>query len=160
MKKTLLYFASVTIWLGVSACGRFLDEKSDSLLGIPETLEDNQAILDRYFVTGLNANSPEISADDIYIVESDFNAMPYESEKRLHLWQPDYVSLESGSDWENSYTKINIFNTVLFNLQHYEIPNSGNVRGQALVFRAATYLEAAICCSGNNDTAVWRSERM
>ncbi len=143
MKKTLLYFASVTIWLGVSACGRFLDEKSDSLLGIPETLEDNQAILDRYFVTGLNANSPEISADDIYIVESDFNAMPYESEKRLHLWQPDYVSLESGSDWENSYTKINIFNTVLFNLQHYEIPNSGNVRGQALVFRAATYLEAA-----------------
>ena len=151
MKKTLLYFTSVTIWLGVSACGRFLDEKSDSLLGIPETLEDNQAILDRYFVTGLHANSAEISADDIYIIESDFNAMPNESEKRLHLWQPDYVSLESGNDWENCYTKINIFNTVLFNLEHYEIEDADNVRGQALAFRAINYLEAAqIWCLAYN----------
>lgn len=142
MRKILLLFSFMFVLLVANGCNHFLDERSDTLLAIPQTLEDNQAILDRYFVLGLNPNSAEISADDIYITESDFNAMPYESEKRLHLWEPDYVSLESGNDWENSYTKINIFNTVLFNIDHYGISHSENVRGQALVFRAFTYLEA------------------
>lgn len=143
MKKIVLLFSSLSVLLTISACDRFLDEKSDSLLAIPQTLEDNQAILDRTYVLGLNATSNEISADDIYVSESAFNTMPNEPEKRLHLWQPDYVSLASGNDWENSYAKINIFNTVLFSLDHYKIPNADNVRGQALVFRASIYLEAA-----------------
>ena len=143
MKKTVLIFSSLYVWMTVISCSRFLEEKSDSLLAIPQTLEDNQAILDRTYVLGLNATSNEISADDLYITESAFNTMPNESEKRLHLWQPDYVSLESGNDWENSYAKINIFNTVLFNLEHHGIPNAENVRGQALVFRASIFLEAA-----------------
>ena len=140
MKKIVLLFSSLSVLLTVISCDRFLDEKSDSLLAIPETLEDNQAILDRYYVLGLNPVSAEISADDIYVSESNYNTMSVESEKRLHTWQPDYVS---ASDWKNVYIRINIFNNVLFNIQHYKIPISDNVKGQALVLRAGAYLEAA-----------------
>lgn len=140
MKKIFLLFSSLSVLLTINSCDRFLNEKSDSQLAIPETLADNQAILDRYFIMGLNPVSAEISADDIYVSEANFNTMPDEAEKRLHTWQPDYVS---GSDWKNVYNRINIFNNVLFNIEHYKIPLADNVKGQALVFRAGAYLEAA-----------------
>lgn len=140
MKKIFLVLSSLSVLLTTNSCDRFLDEKSDSLLAVPETLEDNQAILDRYFVLGQNPVSAEISGDDIYVSESNFNTMPVEADKRLHTWQPDYVS---ASDWKNVYNRINIFNNVLFNIERYKIPMSDNVKGQALVLRAGAYLEAA-----------------
>lgn len=140
MKKTFLIFSSLAVLLTGISCNRFLEEKSDSMLAIPETLADNQAILDRYFIMGLNPVSAEISADDIYLTEANFNTMAEESDKRLHTWQPDYVS---GSDWKSVYNRINIFNNVLFNIEHYKIPMADNVKGQALVWRAGAYLEAA-----------------
>lgn len=140
MKKIFLLFSLSSAMLTVISCNRFLDAKSDSLLAVPETLDDNQAILDRYLIMGLNPVSAEISADDFYLSESNFNTMGVEAEKRLHTWEPDYVS---GSDWKNVYNRINIFNNVLFNIEHYKIPMADNVKGQALVWRAGAYLEAA-----------------
>lgn len=137
----LLFMGSMLIM--AASCSRFLDEKSNSSLAMPETLEDNQALLDRYYVLGINATGGEVSADDIYVTDADFAGMPTEAEKRLYTWQPDRVAIASGNDWENCFAKINIFNTVLFNLKQYDIKGSENVRGQALVFRAACYLEAA-----------------
>ena len=142
MKKINFLTLTTVIFLLIS-CSRYLDEKSDSSLATPETLEDNQAMLDRYNVLGVNATSGEICADDIYVSDADFNAMPTEPQKRLYTWQPDHVSLSSGNDWETCFLKINIFNTVLYNIDHYQISNAENVKGQALVFRAACYLEAA-----------------
>ena len=75
MKKIFLLFSLSSAMLTVISCNRFLDEKSDSMLAIPETLEDNQAILDRYFIMGLNPVSAQISADDIYLTEANFNTM-------------------------------------------------------------------------------------
>jgi len=140
MKKTFLIFSLLAVLLTGISCNRFLEEKSDSVLAVPETLADNQAILDRYLIMGLNPVSAEISADDIYVTEANFNSVAEESNKRLHTWQPDYVS---GNDWKNTYNRINIFNNVLFNIGHYKIPMSDNVKGQALVWRAGAYLEAA-----------------
>ena len=142
MKKINFLSLTAAIFLMIS-CSRYLDEKSDSSLATPETLEDNQAMLDRYYVLGINATSGEICADDIYVSDADFNTMPTEPQKRLYTWQPDHVSLASGNDWENCFAKINIFNTVLYNIDHYQISNADNLKGQALVFRAASYLEAA-----------------
>lgn len=141
MKNTIAFLILSTAVL--SGCNRFLEEKSNSNLATPETLEDNQALLDRNFVLGLNTVSGEVSADDVYVTESDFNNMAVEAEKRLHTWQPDRVAAPEGNDWENTFRRINIFNTVIYNLDHYDIPGSDNVRGQALVFRASAYLEAA-----------------
>lgn len=142
MKTIQILLAGVLLLMTVS-CSRFLDEKSDSTLATPETLADNQAMLDRYNVLGANATSGEIAADDIYVTDADFMTMPEEAQKRLYTWQPDHVSLASGNDWENCFVKINIFNTVLYNIENYNIAGADNVKGQALVFRAAYYLEAA-----------------
>lgn len=47
------------------------------------------------------------------------------------------------NDWSSCYSRINVCNTVLHNIQQYGIKNSENVKGQALVLRASIYLEAA-----------------
>lgn len=136
-------------------CNRFLDEKSDSTLATPETLADNQALLDDYATLASNSSSGEIAADDVYVTDADFNTMYDEAMKRLYTWQPDYVSLPSGSDWENCFSRIKIYNTVLFNLKHYSISNANNVEGQALLLRASVYLEAAQiwCLAYDKNTA-------
>ena len=141
--KTVKILSVGILVLVSTSCNRFLNEKFDSSLATPETLEDNQALLDRYNVLGANATSGEISSDDIYVTDADFISVPDESQKRLYTWQPDHVAQASGNDWENCFVKINIANTVLFNIKHYQIAGAGNVQGQALVLRAAYYLEAA-----------------
>ena len=153
--KTIAILFKFALLLLLLNCSRFLEEKSDSSLATPETLADNQALLDRYGALGSNSTSGEISADDIYVTEADFNTMPYEAQKRLYTWQPNYVSLSTGNDWESCYGRINIFNTVLFNLKQYQIGDSDNVEGQALVLRASVYLEAASlwCVAYDSGTA-------
>ena len=91
MKKINFLSLTAAIFLMIS-CSRYLDEKSDSSLATPETLEDNQAMLDRYYVLGINATSGEICADDIYVSDADFNTMPTEPQKRLYTWQPDFFT--------------------------------------------------------------------
>jgi len=142
--KTIIIVLSVLCLSSAVGCSDFLDEKSDSRLVTPETLEDNQALLDRISnLLGGNSISAEISSDDIYITDSDYNGISYEPDKRLYTWQPNLVSRSSGNDWESCFYRINICNTVLNNLQQYHIGNSGNVEGQALAIRASIYLEAA-----------------
>lgn len=136
-------------------CNRFLDEKSDSNLATAETLADNQALLDDYATLASHSTSGEIAAEDVFVTDADFNTMYDEAMKRLYTWQPSYVSLPTGSDWENCFRRIKIYNTVLFNLGHYEIGNSDNVEGQALLLRGAAYLEAAQiwCLAYDKNTA-------
>ena len=73
MKKINFLSLTAAIFLMIS-CSRYLDEKSDSSLATPETLEDNQAMLDRYYVLGINATSCEICADDIYVSGFQYHA--------------------------------------------------------------------------------------
>lgn len=122
----------------------------------PETLQDNQALLDKISnLFGSNSISGEISADDIYITDSDYNGVSYEADKRLYTWQPDLVARGSGNDWSNCFKRINTCNTVLNNLEQYDIANADNVRGQALAIRASIYLEATQiwCLAYNKNTA-------
>ncbi|MGA9212148.1 MAG: RagB/SusD family nutrient uptake outer membrane protein [Kaistella sp.] len=140
----------------MTACREYLEEKSDTKLVTPETLQDNQALLDRITnLLGDNSISGEISADDLYIIDSDYNGVSYEADKRLYTWQPDLVARGSGNDWRSCFTRINICNTVLNNLEQYHIANADNVRGQALAVRASIYLEATQiwCLAYNKNTA-------
>ena len=153
--KTINTVLKVAMILLLVNCNRFLDEKSDSNLATAETLADNQALLDDYATLASNSTSGEIAAEDVFVTDADFNTMYDEAMKRLYTWQPSYVSLPTGSDWENCFRRIKIYNTVLFNLGHYEIGNSDNVEGQALLLRGAAYLEAAQiwCLAYDKNTA-------
>lgn len=136
-----LLFAGMTC----NSCSDFLDEKSDMKLTIPNTLEDNQALLDRLADVMTNfAQSGMSSSDDFYLTDADYNGLSYDEDKRLYTWQPDYVSTNqgNGNDWLYCYRAIFIANSVLYNLKNYNIANAENVRGQALVIRAARYLDA------------------
>ncbi|HBR13055.1 MAG TPA: hypothetical protein DD740_12830 [Chryseobacterium sp.] len=156
MKKKIKNISKLFLAILIlSGCDRFLDEKSDSTLAIPSTLEDNQALLDRssdvldYFASGGMASS-----DEFYLSDADFDALSYQEDKRLYTWQKDYVSTNAGvgNDWYYCYKGIYISNAVLYNLDKYAIPKSENVRGQALVLRAARYLDAAqIWCLAYDD---------
>lgn len=156
MKKIIILGVVISVFSTTIGCKKFLDKKSDTQFAIPETLEDNQALLDRNDLVNDGSISGEVSSDDIYVTDVEFNNISYESDKRLHTWQSDYVSRPTGNDWEKCYRKINIVNTVLFNVIQYKIIGSENIKGQALVWRASVYLEAAQlwCLAYNKNTAM------
>ena len=151
--RMLVLLAVLTL---LSGCNRFLDEKSDSNLATPTTLEDNQALLDRLFDVLSNfASSGMASGDEFYLSDADFDALEYQEDKRLYTWQNDYVSTNQGvgNDWAYCYKAVYISNAVLHNLDTYSISGAENVRGQALALRAIRYLDAAqIWCLAYNST--------
>ncbi|WP_407532446.1 RagB/SusD family nutrient uptake outer membrane protein [Elizabethkingia miricola] len=145
-KITLGLLSALMILTIQTGCSRFLDEKSDSTLAVPVSLEDNQALMDRLSDVMINfASSGLASCDELYLSDADFDAMEYQEDKRLYTWQKDYVSANqgAGNDWYYTYKGIYISNVVLNNLDTYAIPGAENVRGQALTMRAIRYLDAA-----------------
>ncbi|MEN5057156.1 RagB/SusD family nutrient uptake outer membrane protein [Sphingobacterium kitahiroshimense] len=148
MKKNIQITAFLLLPLILfSGCEKFLEEKNDKSLSIPTTVADFQAMLNT--AGNLNINyiaAGEVSADDYYLSDADFNALEYESDKRLYMWQPDYVTRpqnSAGDEWYNLYTVVYICNSVLKGLEDYNLAGTeaANVKGQALVFRAARYLD-------------------
>ena len=132
----------------MTGCRDFLDEKSDAQLAIPETLADQQALLDNLgFLNTEFASAAAISADDYYLTDAQYNAIPFEENKRLYVWMPDHVAKSSslGNNWQTCYRAIYICNMVLYtiNAQGFTGPEADNIRGQALALRAARYLDAA-----------------
>jgi len=155
MKQSIIKLTKLLLAVMLlTGCNRFLEEKSDSNLAVPMTLEDNQALLDRLTDVLSNfASSGMASSDEMYLSDADFNAMEYQEDKRLYTWQEDNVSTNQGvgNDWAYAYSGIYISNAVLNNLETYAIAGAENVRGQALVLRAIRYLDAAqIWCPAYN----------
>lgn len=146
-KSTPIILFSLLLFTLLSGCEKFLDEKSDKRLSVPTTIEDFQAMINNYGV--LNNDfiaAGEVSSDDYYISDSDFNGLYYESDKRLYTWQPDYVTRpisSAGDEWYNCYKPINLCNSILKGIdENYLTGTKANqIRGQALVFRAARYLD-------------------
>jgi len=147
MKKSFkITLGLLSLLMILTGCNRFLDEKSDSTLAVPVSLEDNQALMDRLSDVMINfASSGLASCDELYLSDADFDAMEYQEDKRLYTWQKDYVSASqgAGNDWYYTYKGIYISNVVLNNLDTYAIPGAENVRGQALAMRAIRYVDAA-----------------
>ena len=146
--------------LSVSGCRDFLDEKSDSKLATPETVADNQALLDQYAFSNTDfSGSGEVSSDDFFLSDAEFKALPYEEVKRLYTWQPDNVTIpvSAGNSWLHTYRGVYVANAVLHNLNTYNATgrDADNVRGQALALRAVRYLDAAQiwCKAYNKETA-------
>lgn len=137
----------LTVIIILSSCEKFLEEKSDKRLATPNTIEDYQALLDR--TTDIQqefAFSGEASADNYYLPDAVFNGLSYQGDKNLYTWQPDNVSNSFsivGNDWGRCYKAIYISNSILYELENKNIPNSENVKGQALAYRAFRYLDGA-----------------
>lgn len=124
-----------------------MEEKSDKSLGIPITVADYRALLNDWATVNSNYLSMgEASSNDIVLTDADYNGLYYDSDKRLYSWQPDYVTRAvsgGGHEWYYCYKGIYVSNSILKGLDDNGLAgkDADEVRGQALVFRAARYLD-------------------
>lgn len=155
----ILFIAILTVVL--SGCEKFLAEKSDKKLSTPTTIEDFQSLLNDFsYVNGNFCSLGEASSDDFYLTDADLGSLYYESDRRLYGWQPDYVSRDlasAGDEWYHCYRGIYVTNSVLHGIEENGLRGKAadEVRGQALVFRAARYLDGVLVWSPiyNRETA-------
>lgn len=137
----------LTLSLMLSGCEKFLEEKSDKSVAIPATLHDFQSLLHDWATVNFNFSAAgEVSGDDMFLSDGDYNGMYYESDKRLYTWQPDYTSRSfnsAGDEWYNCYKAIYVSNSVLKGIEENNLvgETADYIKGQALVFRAARYLD-------------------
>ncbi|MFD2554391.1 RagB/SusD family nutrient uptake outer membrane protein [Sphingobacterium tabacisoli] len=138
---------TIVLTMVLSGCESFLSEKSDKSLGTPSTIEDFEALLNDWGVLNSTFSSlGDASSDDLYLTTEDYNGLHYESDKRLYTWQPDYVSrsvASAGNEWAHCYNAIYVCNAVLDGLEKNGLKGyeTDKLKGQALTFRAARYLD-------------------
>ncbi len=147
MKKNKYFIVLIllTATTVLSGCEKYLEEKSDKTLAVPSGTQDYQALLDNYNTMNTSyAGSGEVSSDDFYLSDADFSNLFQESDKRMYTWQPGtvFATAANGNDWLSCYSAIYVSNSILDDLAKQELPGSGNIKGQALVFRASRYLDA------------------
>ena len=158
MSKYIHSVFSATIIIGMillplSGCKKFLDKKSDSTLATAHTLEDLQALMDNYgTINSRDILSGEVSADDYYLTENDWMAMPKQGDRRMYTWTSDYLFDDASNDWSNGFSLVYYANTVLEKIGDIKRGKDNaavwdNVKGQALFIKAKAYLQlAAVFC--------------
>jgi len=146
IKRCVLLLSMIVLLAG---CKKYLDAKPDKKLVIPGSLGDLQSLLDYY--NRLNENDAtvvaEVSSDNYYLTDADWNAMP-ENYRRMYTWEKDLLFTPYPNQWSFSYDKVYVANVVLDNLEKIQRKESDQdqwdkIKGQALCFRAKTFLDVA-----------------
>ncbi|MFC3199876.1 RagB/SusD family nutrient uptake outer membrane protein [Parapedobacter deserti] len=150
-----LYFLAAMVLL--TGCESFLNVKPNQKLATPASIEDLQALLNNS--SFLNTRDPaagEVSADNYYLTQNDWNTLYYESDRRMYTWEKDFIFPEFPNDWSNLYQIVYFSNTVLEQLENMNPADLqfDNVKGQALFFRSKAFLQAAwIWCHSYDESA-------
>jgi len=150
MKSLFKHIRLVIILLSVNwltACKKFLDESPDKKLAIPTTLADCNAMLAYTSVMGTDASYGEVSADNYFLTQADFNALIYEGMRRAYTWQPDLIFDVQNNDWATLYRKVYTANVVLVALDKIQVDATNQlewktIKGEALFVRAKCFLQA------------------
>lgn len=143
----ILYLVAIVLTMSLPGCKKFLDEKSDMKLAVPERLDDLQALLNNENLNNaVDPGAAEVSADDYFVTDADLNSLSNEQNRRLYTWEKDnlFTSANFPNDWEYLYTLIYTANTVLENLEKIERTSLNaaqydNIKGQAYFNRARAY---------------------
>jgi hypothetical protein len=86
MKYYLLYLGIAAATL--CGCKKFLDAKPDKQLVIPATLQDAEALLDNQTMNS-TAGLGEASADNYYLLYSDWQALPNVQDRNTYVWEKE-----------------------------------------------------------------------
>ncbi|HTN05990.1 RagB/SusD family nutrient uptake outer membrane protein [Agriterribacter sp.] len=147
MKNSLtITFLLATLCI-LSSCKKYLNEKPDAGLAIPQSLKDLQAMLDNSDF--MNFKTPcldEGSSDDYYLPTSVYQSLS-SFERNIYTWNYKGESTYP-NDWSFIYDAVNISNIILEAVENipFDATNSeewSNVKGSALFFRAQSFLRAA-----------------
>lgn len=138
------------------ACNKskFLDEKPDASLVVPQSLVDLQAILDNTQVMnggnmsqgGLDPYFLEIINDDLTLTSSIFNVLPQDM-KNMYIFADDvYTGGDGVTNWLTPYRAVYYSNLALDGLTKIDRNESNwqqfdNVRGSGLFFRARMWFQ-------------------
>ncbi|WP_312339807.1 RagB/SusD family nutrient uptake outer membrane protein [Sphingobacterium sp.] len=137
----------ILIGMFLNSCNKFLDEKSDGALAVPNTLKDLQALLDNNSTINLYTGPGliELNTDDFFLEASVLNKLT-EFDKQAYTWDPNpqFQLINVSLQWRNCYQVIFYANTVLDRLQADENKNTleyNSLKGFALFLRAYTYFQ-------------------
>lgn len=162
MKIKLIIYILLTTSLLLS-CKKYLDQKSDQSLVVPNTLNGLQALLD--YDERMNKGNPSwgLASDDNYFLPDNIYTNDlYPLEKMGYTWSVrNYSSFPN--EWSAIYDQVYIANVVLEEVESIEkdVANQeswNNIKGSALVYRAQSFFRAITLFSRAYDKATARED--
>lgn len=160
--KILIIIALIFFVAHLTSCKKYLDEKSNLSLIIPEKLEDLQGILDDNSI--MNTETPglgELSSDDYFALPATFSGFDANDQK-AYVWQKyDYTGYPNS--WSANYNKVYNANYCLEKIEKVQKTQQNsvlwnNIKGSALFFRAYSFLSLAWEFSKAYDESTYASE--
>ncbi|MFL5745676.1 MAG: RagB/SusD family nutrient uptake outer membrane protein [Niastella sp.] len=150
MKANIIYLFLLLLCWSLVGCNKkaFLDEKPNSNVIVPTTLEDFQQLLDNEATLNLTPALGELSADNFYIMPNYWQVLP-KKERNAYIWAVDIYEGEGKvTDWNIPYEQILYANVVLDGLKKVSQTTSNqqqwnNFKGAALFIRAYAFYNLA-----------------
>src|SRR5688500_17659998 len=95
MKVNIAYLFVAILCLSFLGCNKkeFLDEKPNSEVFVPTTLEDFQTLLDNDIALSVTPVLGDLSADNFYVT-SEFWQLLGTKERNAYIWVPDIYNGE------------------------------------------------------------------
>lgn len=158
MKKYFLY--SLACFLTFPSCEKVLETKPSSTLSVLSGIKEAQAVLDAYNLINFEApGAGEMSADDYYMLNTEYNIITNEGMRRTPIWQKDYLFNPGNNDWYTLYRVVYYSNSVLEAMLEKDVPlnelqEKKNICGQAFFWRAYAFQKAASIWAMVYDPAV------
>lgn len=136
----------------------FLEEKPNSDIVIPSTIEDFTAILDNADVMNVTGALSQLASDEYFISSfTIYQSLPTVIEKNSYIWNKDlYGGGTQIQDWNALYATIYCSNSVLSELAKSDLaitPSGRNIEGWAKFCRAYAMYDLARNFTGAYDSA-------
>jgi len=119
ISKFIKLCSFIVFFLTFSSCKKnFLDEKPNSAIILPTTLDEFQMLMENMTVHGFTINLPLLSSDELeYINYDTYLALRQNVAKNTYIWNKDIFGGEINTgDWNNQYTSIFYANNVIAGL--------------------------------------------
>jgi tetratricopeptide (TPR) repeat protein len=158
MKKYISILIILFLGFASPGCKKYLDEKPDVKLAVPSTLADFQALLDNYpVINNADPGSGEISADNYYLFDADYQALSTDYFRNMYTWQKSNLFMPQSNDWYYSYRPVFTANTIIESLVNITVTGSNqndynNVKGEAFFVRGKAFLQVAGLWTSAYDT--------
>lgn len=145
MKKIIII---CTVLFIITGCSKeYLSIRPDKKLRVPSTIEDFEALLNNVEVHNYGTPSlGEVSSDDFYLTDNQWDVLLYPSEKNSYLWMEDIFSglpalISSG--WYHPYQQILYANMVLDGIKENNIDQNkmDELRSKALFYRSWAFFQ-------------------
>lgn len=146
-----------------TGCKEFLEAKPDKKLTVPVTLKDFQSLMDNAAIFISEPHEGEFSSDNYYLTYEHWESLSSEQERRIHVWEKDFLFEPITNSWNTVYKAIYYCNSTLEGLKKIERnPNNAqewdHIKGQALYFRGKRLLQASFIWTPTYDSSTADSD--